>query len=271
MREIANGLSEPIKQLPVVIKETRAEVLPYLGFRHITGVKQWDPLSKSRYMKQLFEFTDADSQPHERYKEVARSIGSRADHIKRGLDALAVYDEIESNDFYGITGLDEESIKFSVLSTALADDRIGSFVGTSVRDEDGDATPTHPILNREVLNKDRVSSLTNWLFKKGESGKSKVGESRNLKLLGAVLDSPPSLSAFMGGSSLDYAYRLSKGSDEELLQLLYDAEVAITRASSLVATTDFSQEALDVTKSLRNNISLIGKTLQGKRVDDDEF
>jgi dipeptidase len=75
----------------------------------------------------------------------------------------------------------------------------------------------------------------------------------------------------MGGSSLDYAYRLSKGSDEELLQLLYDAEVAITRAASLVATTDFSQEALDVTKSLRDNVSLIGKTLQNKRVDDDEF
>lgn len=38
---------------------------------------------------------------------------------------------MESNNFYDIDGLDEESIKFSILSTALADEKIGLFVGVS--------------------------------------------------------------------------------------------------------------------------------------------
>ncbi|EHX55868.1 uknown domain protein [Escherichia coli DEC13C] len=36
-----------------------------------------------------------------------------------------MYEIIKENDFYGIEKLDEETIKFSVLSTALADERLG--------------------------------------------------------------------------------------------------------------------------------------------------
>ncbi|MEA1303469.1 chromosome partitioning protein ParB, partial [Salmonella enterica] len=85
-----------------------------------------------------------------RYYEVARAIGSRRDHIKRNLDALAVYEIIKKNDFYGIEKLDEETIKFSVLSTALADERLGQFVGVSIED-DGDTIPSHPIINSKSL------------------------------------------------------------------------------------------------------------------------
>jgi ParB-like chromosome segregation protein Spo0J len=46
------------KELPVVIRESRSEVLPYLGFRHITGVKQWEPLVKARYIEQLFDLSN---------------------------------------------------------------------------------------------------------------------------------------------------------------------------------------------------------------------
>jgi hypothetical protein len=50
---------------------------------------------------------------------------------------LAVYRKIESEDFYGIDDLNEQSIKFSILSTALADERIGYFVGVDIN-KDGE-------------------------------------------------------------------------------------------------------------------------------------
>lgn len=56
MIEIAESAKDKLgtlEKLPVIVRDTRAEILPYLGFRHITGVKQWEPLSKARYIEQL--------------------------------------------------------------------------------------------------------------------------------------------------------------------------------------------------------------------------
>ncbi|OAZ99735.1 ParB N-terminal domain-containing protein [Halomonas sp. G11] len=261
---------EPIEKLPVVIRESREKVLPYLGYRHITGVKQWEPLSKARYMRELFSLTGEHEDPSERYRKVAQMIGSRSNHIKRNLDALAVYEVIEKEDFYGIPGLDEESIKFAVLSTALADERIACFIGTAEK-EGRETEHTHPIVESGCLSKASIKDLTNWLYRKNENGVTRVGESRNLKRLGAILDSEKAKIAFMGGSSLDYAFRLSKGSEEEFMEFLYNAQASLAQASSLVANIDFSEQALEVSREIQSNIKLIGKTLSAKKVDDDEF
>lgn len=271
IKDIAASVAKKITPLPVVIKDSREEVLPYLGFRHITGVKQWDPLSKARYMKQIFDLTSESREPIERYREVARTIGSKWNHIKRSLDALAVYEEIESQNFYEIEDLGEETIKFAVLSTALADERIACFIGTASKVEDGAVEYQNPIVNQECLNKGNIKDLTVWLYKKNEAGATKVGESRNLKRLGAIVDSANALKAFVAGSSLDYAFRLSKGSDEEFLELLYNAQAAVQTAASLVATTEFSQEAYDAASDISKTIRMVGSALKEKKVEEDEF
>lgn len=78
---------------------------------------------------------------------------------------------LKKNDFYGIEKLDEETIKFSVLSTALADERLGQFVGVSIED-DGDTIPSHPIINSKSLKNKEIKELTEWLYKKGEDKKN---------------------------------------------------------------------------------------------------
>jgi hypothetical protein len=269
--EISQNAIHIPDELPVVVRPSREDVLPYLGFRHITGVKQWEPLAKARYMKQLLDATDAHNSPSERYQEVARMIGSRKDHIKRSLDALAVYDEVESKDFYNIEGLNEESIKFAVLSTALADDRIGTYIGVSSKqDGDEDSSSNDPIVNKGVLKQPEVKELTEWLYKKvGDS--TRVGESRNLRQLASVVETPKALIAFKEGSTLEYAYRLSRGADEEFMTLLYEAESTIARAAGLVANAVYSEEAYSVARNLSNNIKMIGNNLKEKRVQDDDF
>ncbi|MGZ8218909.1 hypothetical protein [Methylomagnum sp.] len=272
MREIAANARYKPKCLPVINGGTRSKVLPYLGFRHITGVKEWEPLAKARYMKQLFDLTSAKLEPAQRYKEVGRSIGNRSDHIKRNLDALAVYDFIENNNFFEIEGLDEESIKFSVLSTALANDRIGCFTGVSRKDGDDDYTPSHPIINPETLKPREIHEITDWLYKKGENGRTRIGESRNLKLLSAVVDSHRALAAFRDGATLTYAYQLTSEIAKDFIGLLYQAEGALTEAAGIVATMDYDDESLRVSRRILETIRLIGKTLNEKRKpDEDEF
>jgi len=209
MLELARSVGhklDSLNELPVITRDTREEILPYLGFRHITGVKQWEPLAKARYIEQLFDTFGSTGTPDQRYFNVARAIGSRKDHIKRSLDALAVYKLMEGHEFYDIDGLNEESIKFSILSTALADDRIGKYVGISNPDEFGDAVPCHPIINQGVLHSNEVEELTRWLFEKDELGRTKIGESRNIRELSAVVDNAAALQSFKNGASLQIAY-----------------------------------------------------------------
>ena len=46
----AVGITEldRIREVPVKVYRTRKEVVPYLGVRHIVGVKPWDALAKAR-------------------------------------------------------------------------------------------------------------------------------------------------------------------------------------------------------------------------------
>lgn len=274
MREIAKEAKHRPKKLPIVQRDTRSEVLPYLGFRHITGIKQWEPLAKARYIEQLFALTDPHASPRDRYYSVASTIGSRREHIKRNLDALAAFKVIKESEFYGIEGLDDESIKFAVLSTALADDRIGAFVGVArkLQGEEESYEATDPITNPSVLNAKHIEELTRWLFERDAKGKTKVGESRNLRMLSAVVHSPRALAALRGGSPLKVAYQYTSDLTKDFVELLYQAEASIKEAASMVATVNFDDDAYQVARSILENIKMIGRELKDKRrTDDDEF
>lgn len=263
IREISKNAKHKPTDVPIVVCPDRVGVLPYLGFRHITGVKQWEPLAKARYIEQLYATRTAD-EPKMRYGEIAKIIGSRRDHIKRNLDALAVYKVIKDADFYNIDGLDEESLKFAVLSTALADERIGGFVGlTDVSDEQ------NPIDHPGVLKPEPIQELTKWLYEKDNKGKTKVGESRNLRLLAAVISNERALTSFKSGSPLKIAYQLTSDVKQDFLELLYQADGVLSEAASMVATVDYDEDAIQVARRITSTIRLIGRALEQKNEADD--
>ena len=266
------GKLQTLDSLPVIVRDTRSEILPYLGFRHITGVKQWEPLAKARYIEQLFNLTNVSMSTGDRYLDVAKAIGSRKDHIKRNLDALAVYKLMEAQDFYGIDKLDEESIKFSILSTALADDRIGRYVGISRLEANGDVIPNHPINTPGVLRSEHVEELTRWLYEKDEKGRTKVGESRNIRELAAVIENSKALANFKNGADLKVAYQLTSDISQDFLELLFKAESVLIEAAGMVATVDYDKTAHDVARRINKNIVMIGRAIADKNVkDENEF
>ncbi|HHQ4309163.1 TPA: ParB N-terminal domain-containing protein, partial [Serratia fonticola] len=266
--DTTNKLSE-LQVLPVIVRDDRAEILPYLGFRHITGVKQWEPLAKARYIEQLFQTTPNNMDAGERYYNVAKAIGSRKDHIKRNLDALAVYKIMEHHDFYNIPKLDEESIKFSILSTALADERIGRYVGISSSDDSDDAIPNHPIINPTELKRHEIEELTKWLYEKNEKGKTRVGESRNIRELAAVIENDKALMHFRNGADLKVAYQLTSDVGKDFIELLFKAESALIEVAGMVATVDYDRNAHEVARRINKNILMIGKAIADKNVKED--
>ncbi len=198
VRVVSEGALNKPDTLPVLIYNDRSEILSYLGYRHVTGIKQWDPLAKAKYLKQL-KITVESEEPATQYKTLAKTIGSRADYVAALLTSLSVYDQIKESDFFGIKSLNEESIDFSVLTTALSYNNIVSFIGLSSR-----ADPT-----LSGLNNDHLKELTQWLFERIAEGRTRLGESRNLSMLNNVVSHEKALSSFRAGKPLKEAELLT--------------------------------------------------------------
>ena len=66
---IAGNVKPLLNPVPVKVYATRAEVVPYLGVRHIAGVKPWKAMAKAKYVSSLIEEGLSLAQ-------VARRIGS---------------------------------------------------------------------------------------------------------------------------------------------------------------------------------------------------
>ena len=257
-------------RIPVVERSTRAEVLPYLGFRHITGVRQWEPLAKARYMYQLFEALKKPREaPEARYQTVAKAIGSRSNHIKRNLDALAIYQHIEKKQFYKIEGLNETTLQFGTLYTALSEQTISAFVGTSEA-KIGRAgvithSDTHAILNPDCISPKHTKELCSWMFEENSDGETVLGESRNLRRLARVIEEPQALAALRKGATLQFADRLTTGTSEDFMQSLYAAEAHIREALSLAGTASVKINARELVSGLIDNLEVIQLALDRKR------
>ena len=64
--------------VPVFLFEKRSDILEYLGYRHVTGVKSWGSLPKAKYLHELLVLDQSDISLIDKCKQLAKKIGSRA-------------------------------------------------------------------------------------------------------------------------------------------------------------------------------------------------
>jgi len=198
-------------ELPVIIYDKREEIFEYLGYRHITGVKPWDSLAKARYLRQLYDYSKPED-IEEKCRDLARAIGSRPDYVKRLLSGLSIYNAIESNGYFKIKGLDEETISFSLITTALGYADLRNFIGLETGYE----------IDLKGLNIAALKELTAWMFDTRE-GKTRLGESRNLGKLASVVANEVSLKEFRDGEPLEAAFYFSEGAKESVINGIGEA------------------------------------------------
>ena len=199
VREAATESEHKPKELPAVVFSGRDKILDYLGYRHITGIKQWSPLAKARYLAQLQQQLKQEK-PLEKFRILARRIGSRSDYVARLLAGLALFKRIAENSFFEIKDLNEESLDFSILTTAINYSNIAKYLGLkSGRD---------PTL--KGLKKNNFETLSKWLFERDENDNTRLGESRDLKDLNEIVANKDALSAFHDGMDLEAAANIAR-------------------------------------------------------------
>lgn len=254
-KAISNSIADAVsraKHRPTVVPayevNSRNDVLQYLGFRHVSGVQRWEPLAKARYLRLLYQ--TAEGTPESRYGQIAGEIGSRRDTVRKNLDALAAYEVIVESNFFNIPRLDEESFRFGVFYTALANPKIATFTGA----RDYNDRPTHPIENPHVLKTGEISELTKWMFEIHDDGHTLLGDSRNIPMLAEVVASPAALQLLRSGATLDVARRETPDIQNEFIRNIniarYYVESAKLSVSSVEGNDPKVQQAISELESV---------------------
>ena len=228
----AKKSTDELTMIPSIIFSERKDILKYLGYRHITGIKDWKALEKARYMYTMYQhLKDNGSIEENIHKEIAKAIGSNRPYVKRILQAYNLYLFIEQQDFFNIEGLDDQKFHFVNLSDSLHKPNVAKFL---LEDNEDIDTP---------FNKKHLQEWTQWLFKESASGKTKLkGTSSDLKDLNQVLGNSKALEKFRNNDvTLSEAVFLSEDAEHILRISLEEALKHINEIDRVIIDVDFSK------------------------------
>lgn len=246
------------EKVPCLIFKKEDQILRYLGFRHITGIKSWSALQKARYMQRLLEDKYAAAPQDEALRLLARETGSRASYLGQMLTALSLYEVAEEENFFKLD-IDTDSIDFSVLATALSYANIVEYLGLKSRTD----------ARVGGLNKGNLKNLFLWLFVAKSNQKSVVGESRNLKKLAAVVASSVAVKELLKEGRLDEAFEFSKGPAVALTESLTHAQRRLDTAWQwLPKVSDFNEEHQERSENIVRVASSVRSAIQTRRDED---
>lgn len=222
----SEAVETPPTELPCIVYPTRREVMRYLGYRHITGIREWDALSKAKYLADIRqEFYPALTQT-EQMRALARDIGSKPVTVAQLLTALSLYITAEDAKFFGLP-IQSKDVEFSYITTALNYNNITTWLGLAGRTD----------IDMPGLNKDNLTRAFAWMFSKDVQGRTIIGESRNLKELAEIVTSVEAIRILEETSKLSEAYLYSEGPEIALGKALEQATEKVRIAWNMLPKT----------------------------------
>lgn len=254
------------EEIPCLVFDREEDIHNYLGYRHITGIKQWKLLEKARYLYDLWKNMYGDLGINQAARELAKSIGSRKDYVKRILVGFEIYKIIEDEKFFRIKDLDDTSFYFNYIADSLNRSNISEFLGVDLQDESEDYVSE---INRENLKK-----WTHWLFEKNDQNRTRlIGDSDSLTSLNTVLGHEDARIAFdKGGISLEVAKELTGELDTQFINHIISAMSSLENADRLVIKVDIGyNEVFEYLKNIRALTGKIGRTIQEKEDEQDDI
>ena len=242
-----------LHNLPAVVFTDTKKVMDYLGFRHVTGIKQWEPAAKARYLRSLYD-GHIEEQGQDVYRAIAGIIGSRADYVRRLLAALYVYERLTADKELTARGVEEETISFSLITLALTYTEIRAYLKLTDLDQES-LTNVDP---------SRVRRLGEYLFVKDPVlGRTQLGESRNMRLLANTLRHPEGRRRLKSGLPVEEATEYTLDLDHVLALSLQQAKDRLSRSRDLIPRAQVSDAVLNLLEEIDE---LLAKTYRAARM-----
>lgn len=170
---------DQLTKVPYIEMPNRRSVQAYLGYRHVTGIKEWSPAEKAQFIAGLIEDEGLS------YDQVRRRIGSKTPTVRQHYVAYRLLLQMEEEtDAIDLSRVED---RFSVLYRSVRNPGIQKYLSLDLNTEPQMVAKPVPSNRLEQLIK-----LTNWLF-----GTSKLPpvltDSRDLDDFGKVLESETGL------------------------------------------------------------------------------
>lgn len=158
--ELIKGVPRPdilFDRVPYIKYPSRTEVDAFLGFRHVTGIKEWAPPEKAQFIAKLIDEHGYS------YREVMRKIGSKTDTVERSYIAYCILTQMEESE-----GIEIEQVenRFSVLFLSLRSKNVQKFLGVDEKFGIDPKLVKPPVDNAHI---EHLKEYSRWLFGDAET------------------------------------------------------------------------------------------------------
>ena len=220
--EGATSNSELFTRIPYILADSRADVIAYLGFRHVTGIKQWDPAQKAEFIASMIDDMGMS------YDSVRKQIGMQTGTVRRNYMAYRIVKQMESRDIE----VSEQGVerRFSVLFLSLREEGVQSFLDIDIR-----AEPTQARIPVPEAMIDNLSDFARWMFGIDEQ-RPLFTDSRYVSSFARILSNHEAVEYLRSSPapSFDVALQKAGVEDEEIENQLKEASIQMELALSKV-------------------------------------
>lgn len=202
--------------IPYIEVKNREAVAAYLGFRHVTGIKEWNPAEKAQYITKLID--DGMS-----YDEVRRKIGSKTPTVRHNYIAYRLLRQMEQQDRIAVNKVEE---KFSVLYLSLRTRGAQQYLKIDIQAAPDQAA--NPVPEEYI---DNLVNFALWLF--GDQKRPPLfTDSRYVDQFGKILESEEAVEYLERSEDprWEIAYRKAEIGEQDLINFIETASDNIQQA-----------------------------------------
>ena len=209
-------------KVPYFEADSRNDIWAFLGFRHVTGIKEWKPAEKAEFIARMIDEQGMS------YRQVMRKIGSKTQTVRQNYISYRMLLQMEEaiEDF----PRDEVEDRFSVMYLSLRTEGVQKYLQIDIQAD--------PETARKPVPQKRLKQLANfalWMF--GTDDRPPLfTDSRQVDNFGKILESKDAVEYLErhAAPSFEVAYRTAGGDEQEIVRLVQAAadnvELALTRA-----------------------------------------
>ena len=232
------SLEELFNKIPYIQAGSRQEVESFMGFRHGTGIKQWPPEQKARYIAKLIDERGMS------YEDVMRKIGSYTSTVRDYYISYRVLLQMEDSleDF----SVEDAERQFIVMYLALRTYGVQKYLNIDAF--------VDPQVARTPVPKTHLDALANfalWLF--GNQKQPPIfTDSRRVDDFSTILESREAVEYLENNKKPNFnnALQLAGGDELETIRLINEAASNIAFSLSHVHHYKGSQKIQDAVKRL---------------------
>lgn len=207
--------------VPYLVADSREDVQAFLGFRHVTGIKQWGADEKAAFIADLIDRYGLT------YDQVMRKIGSKTPTVRQNYIAYRLLLQID--DSVEDVPTQEVEKRFAILYMSLRTEGVRNYLQIDIMAEPDRAA--RPVPDSHIKN---LQNFARWLFGTEEAPPI-VTDTRQISKFGQILKSTEALEYLERtlNPKLEIAERIAGEDEEEIITLINQAadnlEIALSK------------------------------------------